>query len=214
MQSLRGVKAKEKFIRDYTDIKVLTYRVLLNGDMRKNQCGGELTDKYYHFIATHKYTLKKEEFFLGYDCAHQLMAMLHIPIDSIKLFNPFKQESSKSVNNGQANFCDYSHEKKFTTLGNQLFDLINLIHMGLSLKETNIIDEIHMHLRENPNIDPPQKYFKSLNTILIKYETTIQLIINNLQQNNKEFRKFDFTQARQYLQKYFEKQCCNNAIQF
>ncbi|WP_455949075.1 hypothetical protein [Helicobacter pullorum] len=65
MQSLRGAKAKEKFVQDYMNIKVLAYRVLLNGDMRKNQCGGELTDRYYHFTAIHKNTRKKEIFFLA-----------------------------------------------------------------------------------------------------------------------------------------------------
>lgn len=213
MQSLRGAKAKEKFMRDYMNIKVLAYRVLLNGDMRKNQCGGELTDRYYHFTAIHKNTLKKENFFLGYDCARQLMKMLDIPIDSIKLFNPFKQEYAQTTRDDiRANH--HNHRNNFTTLGHQIFDLANLVCIGLSLKETKIIDDIQNDLYKNPSINPPAKNFQSLNTILNKWNTTIQSIIAKLQQNNRNFRNFDFTQAREYLKEYFEKNNINDTIRF
>ncbi len=141
MQSLRGVKAKEKFVQDYMNIKVLAYRVLLNGDMRKNQCGGKLTNR-------------------------------------------------------------------------ELFDLINLIWIGLSLQNIDILHDIQNKLYENPDKEPPPSHFKSLNTILNKWNTTIQSIIAKLQQNNRNFRNFDFTQAREYLKEYFEKNNINDTIQF
>ena len=213
MQSLRGAKAKEKFMRDYMNIKVLAYRVLLNGDMRKNQCGGELTDRYYHFTATHKSTRKKENFFLGYDCARQLMKMLDIPIDSIKLFNPFKQEySEREISSGSCTSCN--NRVYFTALGRELFDLINLIWIGLSLQDIDILHDIQNKLYENSDKEPPPSHFKSLNTILNKWNTTIQSIIAKLQQNNRNFRNFDFTQAREYLKEYFEKNNINDTIRF
>lgn len=213
MQSLRGAKAKEKFMRDYMNIKVLAYRVLLNGDMRKNQCGGKLTDRYYHFTAIHKNTLKKENFFLGYDCARQLMKMLDIPIDSIKLFNPFKQEySEREISSGSYTSCN--NRIYFTALGRELFDLINLIWIGLSLQDIDILHDIQNKLYENPDKEPPPSHFKSLNTILNKWNTTIQSIIAKLQQNNRNFRNFDFTQAREYLKEYFEKNNINDTIRF
>ncbi|WP_395001731.1 hypothetical protein [uncultured Helicobacter sp.] len=212
MQNLRGKKAKTTFVQNYENIKVLAYRVLLNGDTRKNQCGGKLTDKYYHFSATCKKTLKTEYFFLGYDCAHQLMQMLHIPINSIKLFNPFRQEcsSAKPSNHSDAN----DNHMHFTALGIELFELANLICVGLKLKNTDIIYNIEKELYENPLKDPPPINFKKLNTILIKYKNTIQNIVDDLQKNNKEFRKFDFTAARDYLKEYFKEIRCEDKIQF
>lgn len=64
MESLRGQKAKENFIKEHSNIRVLAFVVLLNGDTRKNQCGGELTHKYYHFSAVCNKTGKEEIFFL------------------------------------------------------------------------------------------------------------------------------------------------------
>lgn len=39
MQSLRGKSAKQKFIREYKDVRVLTYAALLNGNEKPSQCG-------------------------------------------------------------------------------------------------------------------------------------------------------------------------------
>lgn len=212
MQSLRGEKAKRDFIQNYDNVRVLAYRVLLNGNTRKNQCGGELRDKYYHFIATCKKTSKEEEFFLGYDCAHQVMQMLNISIDSIKLFNPFSEESNNArlSNHSSTN----SNNINFTALGKELFCLANLICEGLKLKNMDIIYSVLKKLYENPSKNPPVSDFKTLNTILIKYDKTIQNIIDELQENNKRFKRFDFTKSRKYVEEYLKQKSFNDKIMF
>ncbi|EDP6853711.1 hypothetical protein MX179_000196 [Campylobacter upsaliensis] len=59
MKSLRGKSAKQKFIREYKDVRVLTYAALLNDNEKPSQCGGKLVDKYYQFSAIHKVTGQK-----------------------------------------------------------------------------------------------------------------------------------------------------------
>lgn len=65
MQSLRGKSAKQKFIKEYRDVKVLIYTVLLNDDKKPNQCGGELVDEYYQFSVIHKMQDGKKYFILA-----------------------------------------------------------------------------------------------------------------------------------------------------
>lgn len=206
MQSLRGKFAKQKFIKEYIDVKVLVYTILLNGYKRFNQCGGELVDKYYQFSAVHKDTGQKEIFYLGYDCGQQLLKLLNIPIDSIKLFNPFKQ----TINDGLSAISDKGsnipkdRQSQQTTLANELFDIINIMYVGLNLRDTQILDDIIMRLRENIGENPPASNFASVNTILNKYGT-ISEILERLQKNNRPFKTFNFSQSRAYLKEYLIK---------
>lgn len=86
---LRGREAKEKFVKEYKDVKVLTYAVVLNGYTKINLCGRKLTDKYYQFSVIHRNAGRKEVFCLGYDCGEKLMQMLSIPKNSMRFFNLF-----------------------------------------------------------------------------------------------------------------------------
>lgn len=122
MESLRGKEAKENFIKDYSDIKVLAYAVLLEGCKKKNQCVGELTNKYYRFSAICKKTRKRETFFLGYNCGKQLMEMLGIP--PIKIFNPFVQIYNQVNETGYKISHTGEINIEFTLLGKELFNLI------------------------------------------------------------------------------------------
>ncbi|WP_407379527.1 hypothetical protein [Helicobacter sp.] len=203
MQSLRGESAKQKFIKEYRDVKVLIYTVLLNDDKKPNQCGGELVDKYYQFSAIHKNTGRKEIFYLGYSCGKQLLKILNIPVDSIKLFNPFKQTINDDLSVVNDNISGMPKDKQVqsTALANELFEIINIIYMGLNLKNTHILDEIIIKLRENIGENPPAHNFASVNTILNKYET-ISGILERLQKNNKPFKTFNFSQSRAYLKEY------------
>ncbi|MCX2683706.1 hypothetical protein OQH60_07515 [Campylobacter sp. MIT 21-1685] len=203
MKSLRGKEAKEKFIKEYENIKVLAYAVLLNGCTKINQCGGELTDKYYQFSAIHKDTKKKEIFYLGYDCGEQLMQILSIPKDSIKLFNPFSQVVDEL--NIKSNNTNTNKQVQPTKLANELFEIINIMYMGLNLRKTDILDEIIINLREKIGENPRAHNFASVNTILNRYGKTISAILEELQQNNQPFKRFDFTQSREYFREYLKK---------
>ncbi|MCI5968720.1 hypothetical protein [Helicobacter sp.] len=211
MQSLRGESAKQKFIKEYRDVKVLVYAVLLNGDKKPNQCGGELTDKYYQFSAIHKNTGRKEIFYLGYDCGQQLLKLLNIPVDSIKLFNPFKQtiDDGLSVANDKSSSMPKDRQIQPTTLANELFEIISIMYLGLNLSDTHILDDIIMKLRENIGENPSASNFASVNTILNKYGT-ISGILERLQKNNKPFKTFDFLQSRAYLKEYLKKKNMEN----
>ena len=190
----------------------MAYAVLLEGCKKKNQCGGELTNKYYRFSAICKKTGERETFFLGYHCGKQLMEMLGIP--PIKLFNPFAQIYN------QANEAGYEirHTGKisieFTPLGKELFDLINIVYEGLNFKNSDILDDISVRIQEKPNQDPPISYFASVNTILRKCNTTIQKILERLQENNSSFRNFDFTISRTRLVEYFKEKNKDEVIRF
>lgn len=211
MRSLRGKEAKEKFVRDYTDVQVFAYVVLPKGCKRKSQCGGKLTDRCYHFSAVCKKTQKQEQFFLGYDCGKQLMKMLNIP--AVKLFNPFVQTHKNAKTKGATHHANNIKEE-FTPLGKELFDLINLTYMGLKLKDFEILDSISIKIRNKANENPKARYFASVNTILGEFHSTIQKILEKLQKNNPQFRKFDFTASRTYLAQYFKEKNRNDTIRF
>lgn len=201
MKSLRGKSAKQKFIREYKDVRVLTYAALLNDNEKPSQCGGKLVDKHYQFSAIHKVTGQKVIFYLGCHCGEELMQMLSIPIDSIRFFNPFKTGLNAITNNTSNTSKDRQIQP--TRLANELFEIINIIYMGLNLKDTHILDDMIMDLRENIGKEPEAYKFASINTILGKYKKTISIILDELQQNNQPFKKFDFTQSRDYFLKEY-----------
>lgn len=207
MQSLRGKEAKDRFFKDYTDIKVLDYAVVLNGNSKKNQCGGKLTDKYYRFSAICKKTNKKEYFFLGYDCGKQIISRLNITY-SIRLFNPLLSTNQQQYNKNTTNDAnkEANSTPEMTPLEYELFCLIHLMCEGIGFKQTDIIDNIKFKLLNNPHKEPHPGDFEALNTILTKWHTSIPEIIEKLQNNNNKLKKFDFTKSENYLKEYHAKQ--------
>lgn len=76
--------------------------------------------------------------------------------------------------------------------------------MGLNLKNTHILDEIIIKLRENIGENPSAHNFASVNTILNKYET-ISGILERLQKNNKPFKTFNFFAVKSLFKRIFDK---------
>lgn len=131
-----------------------------------------------------------------------MLDLLNISSDSIKLFNPLVQTNNENISKRNVN-GSVSDKIKFTPLGNELFNLANLICIGLRFKMTKIIDDINSQLYKNKDKDPPAYLFKSINTMLQKYQITIQEIIDKLKRNNPRLKDFHFIKSREYLKNYF-----------
>lgn len=214
MRSLRGDEAKERFIKEYSNIKVLFYSVLLNNQTKENQCGGELKDRYYEFSAINNKTRQTEIFYLGYDCGEQLMKKLNLKAP--KLFNPLQETIGNKTFNKNTHSNANDEKTHFTPLGKELLDIIGLMRVGLALEKTGILDGIVYEIIEKPYDEPKAHFFASLNTILNKYNATLQGIIKSLQDKNKDkkFKKFNFSNSKHCLEIYLKEKNKNDKICF
>lgn len=216
MYSLRGIEAKKKFIKEYEKITPLFYTVVLSGKTIKNQCGGILTDRYYQFSAINKSNDIKEIFYVGYDCGEQLLNMLNIDVSSIKLFNPLKQDNynaNTNLSKGNGISCD-TEDNEDSKLRQELYTLCFFTCIGLKLKDESIITNITEWLRENPNEDPKPYNFKSINTLLLRFNSSMESILQEIKREGKLLKEFNFDISREYLKAHLKRIKNQDEIRF
>lgn len=216
MYSLRGIEAKKRFIKEYEKIIPLVYEVVLSDETVKNQCGGILTDRYYQFSATNKSNGIEEIFYVGYDCGEQLLNMLNIDVSSIKLFNPLKQDNYyTNTNHSKGNGALYDTEDNETSrLRQELYELCFFTRIGLKLKDKSIITNIIKWLKENPNEDPKPYNFKSINTLLLRFNSSMEYILQEIKREGKLLKEFNFDISREYLKAHLKRIKNQDEIRF
>lgn len=197
--SLRGVEAKEKLVQNY-NVTPLVYVRLLEGQTRENKCGGSLTLHYYLFEAENKGTGYKETFYVGDDCGKQLLDLLKIPHDRIRLFDPIAQERNNHHGGENQGGGRAIHPlPAMNNIARELFTAINLIFIYLHNEPFGMFVKILDDITKYPTSEPFPSKLKSVNTYLRNKNLSMSSIIEELRQNNPRFRNYTFNEIKQKL---------------
>ncbi|RUT43978.1 hypothetical protein EJP82_18775 [Paenibacillus anaericanus] len=162
----------------------------MNGQERRSCTKDLLTDSYYCF----SYRAKKDDitgtFLCGTYAANHFLELIHHP--KLTLFDPLASETvgmGTSSTNGNTVFNETWHPA-----AKQLFNAIILLIICWGIVPGNVLQEIKRDLEINKSREPLPRQIKAINTIISrdKRGRTLQHMLDELRNHNKELRSFCF----------------------
>lgn len=190
IHSCHGDIAKRKLLAKY-EIKPKLHTRILNGQ-RIQGCCGPITDIYYLFEAKDRDTKKISDFYVGYDCAGQLLTLANLT--DIVMFDPFKS-SQDLTNKSSTNSTKQQKALIIHPLNEELRNSIYLLCSAWGGKAPrgklrNTIEYIEKMPQR------PTDFFaiKEFNRIIEKdaKKRSLTQIINDMRFQNPNLRTFSF----------------------
>lgn len=195
--SCRGKEKKQALINQY-ELKPIAHLALLN-NQRKQGCCGKVTDRYYAFKATNRSTNEVKSFYVGYDCAEQLLEL--IGHEKLSLFNPLQ---STSINIGGIRGKNTSSHPLIAPLNIEMSNAINLLCITWEQPPQSTLLSYLEYIRHNPS--RPTKDFAVIgfNNILGKdrRRRTLSQMLEELRKDNQHMKHFSFPLMLDILKKH------------
>lgn len=197
--SCRGREKKQALINQY-ELKPIAHLTLLN-NQEKQGCCGKVTNRYYAFKARNRSTDEVESFYVGYDCAEQLLDL--IGHEKLRLFNPLQSLQSKSVNISDIRRENILSDARIDPLNMELSNAINLLCTTWEQPPRLTLLSYLDYIRQRPSDRTQNFAIIKFNNILGKDRVgrTLSQMIEELRKDNPTMKHFSFPLMLEILQK-------------
>jgi len=174
----RTHQLRERIVSEY-EVEPVAIVQLVNNRIMQGDAGKDIKDKYYIFSCINKKYGSKELIYCGNKAAKDFLELTgkQPPIG----FDIFHNENGGPVGGGGNSLGD---KVPWNTTAKQLHNAIMVLVTQYEMKPGTPIFKIKDQIEKNRNCSPSIQSIKGINTIIGKYNTTINNILDDINNQN------------------------------